>query len=177
MDANSCIILGTIAFMMPMPTFIGRTRTRKSLYFMPLSRLSNWPRDLQLESKYVRLFVACDARRLQAPRVRSFASQVIKQRVVNLSVWGPKCCEGFHIPFVEALDQNTSDSALIITNCNRDSLREALSFFIEWGYVSKKYESHSNSLLFVPVGNPVWRKSMRQSLAAYVGPRQRRRRK
>jgi hypothetical protein len=162
---------GTIAFTMPMPTVIGRTRTGKSLYFMPLSRLSKWPRDLQLESKYIRLFVACDARRLQAARVRSFASLVIQQGVVDLSVWGPKCCEGFHIPFVEALDPNLSDSALIIANCNRDSLREALSFFIEWGYVSKKYERRSNSLLFVPVGNPVWHRSMRQSLAAYVARR------
>ena len=163
--------------MMQKPTIIGRTRTGKDLYFMPLSRLSEWPKDLQLGSKYIRLFVACDARRMQAARVKYFASLVIQQGVVDVSVWGPKCCEGFHIPFVGALDPNIDDSAWISTNCNRDSLGEALSFFIEWGSVSSKYKRNSNSLLFVPVGNPDWRKFMRRSLKAYVASKNRRSRK
>jgi hypothetical protein len=161
---------------MSKPKSFGGTGTGKYLYFMPLSRFSEWPKDLQLRSKHIRLFVACDARRLRAATIRQFASLVIQQGVVDVSVWGPNCCEGFHIPFVEAMDPRLDASALITANCNsRDSLREALSSFIKWGFVSSQYKRTSKSLLFVAVGNPHWSKSVCQGLAAHVASEKRRR--
>ena len=151
---------------------IGKTRTGKNLYFLSLSRLSEWPTELRVRSKYIRVFMACDARRLRAAQVRGFTLSVIQQGVVDFSVWGPNCCKGFHIPFVESLPAEAANrkddlSDLITANCNQISLRTSIKFFIMFGRASKKYRRSCKSLLFVSVGNSAWAKSMRRSLRTF----------
>ncbi len=147
------------------PTKIGQTRGEKTLYFLSLSRLSEWPTELRLRSKYIRSFVACDARRLRPSSVRKFSSMVVQQGIVDLTVWGPNCCRGFHVPFFEATQTpKDDDSDSIIAECSSDSLRKSLSYFMKYGRVSRKYRRSCKSLLFVSIGSSTWAKSMQRSL-------------
>jgi hypothetical protein len=153
---------------------IGKTKTGKTLYFLSLSRLSEWPTELQVRSKYIRVFMACDARRLRTTQVRDFTSSVIQQGVVDFSVWGPNCCKGFHIPFVDALPAETPNpkddlSDLVTADCNQIPLRTSIRHFIMFGCASKKYQRACKSLVFVSVGNSAWAKSMRRSLREFKG--------
>ena len=150
---------------MPTPLNAGKTQSGERLYFLSLARLNEWPSELRVYSKYLRLFIACDAGRLRASEVRDFTALAIRQGLVDLSVWGPSCCKNFHVPFVDAapLSRN-DDSDLIIANCNQCSLPMAVKFFIKFGHVARKYRRHCKSLLFVSIHNSVWAKSIRRSL-------------
>jgi hypothetical protein len=170
LDAHAVVseIMCTKTFMAD-PLNIGKTKNGKTLYFLSLSRLNEWPSELRVDSKYIRLFIACDARRVRAAAVRDFSSLAIQQGVVDLSVWGPNCCNGFHIPFVESLIVGTPNpkddlSDLITANCNQNSLRTSIEFFVMFGSASKKFRRSCKSLLFVAVGNSAWANSMQRSL-------------
>src|SRR5260221_6794507 len=147
------------------PTIIGQTKSGKTVYFLSLSRLSEWPTELHLRSKYIRSFIACDARRLRALYVRKFSLMVVQQRVVELTVWGPNSCRGFHVPFFEATrTPKDDDSDSIIAECNQDSLPKSISYFMTYGRVSRKYRRSCKSLLFVSIGSSTWAKSIQRSL-------------
>ena len=150
---------------MKSPTKIGQTRGGKTLYFLPLSRLSEWPAELRLRSKYIRSFIACDARRLRTSSVKKFSSTVVQQGIVDLTVWGPNSCRGFHVPFFDATRTPKDDySDWIIAECSQDSLRKSIGYFMTYGRVSRKYRRSCKSLLFVSIGNPTWARSMQRNL-------------
>lgn len=151
------------------PMKLAQTKAGKAYYFLSLSRFGDWPTTLRVGPGHLRLFIACDSRRLRPTNVRDFASVAIQQGVVDLSVWGPNCCKGFHVPFVEALpNSNDDNSNLIIANCTRDSLPESIAFFITWGRASREYRRTCKSLLFVSIGNPAWAKTIQRSLRTFA---------
>ena len=142
--------------------------THKTLYFMFLPRLRDWPDDLQLPSKHCGLFLAWDARRIPRAMVQQFGERLIEQGIVKLAVWGPDCCRRVHIPFAEDVIFKMSEDASINHDCYSGTLKQALWMFVRWGDVQSRYKRTCRTWLVVAVANRNWSQFIRRSLGGYT---------
>jgi hypothetical protein len=158
---------------MPEVIKVGRSKKdHKTLYFMSLPELKEWPVGLRLPSKHFALFLAVDARGTPRAAFKTVGESLVKQGIANLVVWGPDCCRCVHIPFAEdvafKLDPDGPNESSINHDCYSGTLKEALRMFVRWGEVQSRYKRTCRTWLAVAVGNNAWAQSIRRSLGAYT---------
>ena len=107
--------------------------TERHQFFLDLSRLGDWPKQLALPSRYFGLFLACDARAISDEAIVEVAGSLIEQGIVYLCSWGPDC-ERVHDLFdsviVERNPNETEKSVILTTWHDGESLDEALWHFL-----------------------------------------------
>lgn len=138
------------------------------VYTACLEKLSEWPEAVTLASRHFGLFLACQGDAEAATDVKMFARQALAQGLVTASIWGPGC-ERVHdlIDEVIVSDGKTEDaSSVILTTWHaKESLEDALQFFVEILDPADQYSYSYGSLVIVSVGDSSYGKRVRDFLA------------
>jgi hypothetical protein len=124
-----------------------------------------WPSDLHVPSKRFRLFVAADVARESVKALSTFAEAALAQGMVYFCSWGPSC-EKFEDLVDEAVVGDGSEGGkykgpgqndvIMTTSHQRDTLDEALDFFMDWAIPSDGFRPDSHYWIAVTVGNVEW---------------------
>jgi hypothetical protein len=131
-----------------------------------------WPADLQISSKYFRLFVAADTTSTSSDQIAAFARNALMSGMVYCCSWGPDC-ERFHdiVDEVWIASDQSSDRLLVrpgiadtvMTTWHDDeTLEDALEFFVHSALPTNGYEAKSSFWVAVAVANSNWTKVMRE---------------
>jgi hypothetical protein len=131
-----------------------------------------WPAHFQPSSKYFRLFVAADATGTPTEQISRFAAEALTNGMVYCCTWGPGC-ERVHDIVDETLVTSqvfgpgsfapaTHDDTLMTIWHDRDSLEDALEFFVCNSRPTVSYLDESSVWLILSVANPVWSAAVRE---------------
>jgi hypothetical protein len=133
---------------------VGRT-----IYFMRLRELNDWPNHLFLASQYFGVLLICDGRMIPNASVFAVADRIIKQGLAYLCVWGPDC-ERIHDLFdeklIEAESDPANDGSLVITTWHDETIEEAVWYSLYLTVGVGKFESTCRSWIIVPVERADW---------------------
>lgn len=133
-----------------------------------LPSLAAWPEPPPLTSKRFQLFLAMDARRIDDGVLLAFARMIVKQGLALASVWGPDC-ERVHDRIddavIEARPEEDPESVILTTGHDRETLEEALEFFVETLEPAKDLAFSCGSKLAVSVGDESLALRIRNKLA------------
>jgi hypothetical protein len=130
----------------------------RSLYVLRLDNLSDWPRTLELRSRYFGLFLASDARHCPEDEILRIAELAYSQGCRFLDAWGPDCERVHdlfdHVAFEHDTDQ-TVESVLLTSWWTHETLDDALYTFVFTSLPASDYSSCESWLACV-VGNDDW---------------------
>lgn len=142
-------------------------RSGKSIYLLQLARWEEWPSDLGLPAGHFGLFVAGDAGLGSTEVLRNVARQTLHAGLVYLSAWGP-ACESLHDLFDDCIVDRDSpedvESVIMTTWHDRQSLSEALEFFVDVAEPAKDYRFDTRAWMIVVVGSARWAQEVRTFL-------------
>jgi len=133
-----------------------------------------WPADLEISSRYFRLFVAADTASTDVVQIAAFARNALTSGMVYCCSWGPGC-ERFHDIVDEVwvssgqsndplLVRPSSDDTLMTTWHDEESLEDALDFFVSSAVPTSGYESESSFWLAIVVANSTWTQVIHKKL-------------
>jgi len=138
----------------------------QSQFGVVLVDLLSWPGQVDIPVRRFRLFVAADSTRNSVEEISHFSEIALTRGMVYFCGWGPGC-ERFHdildevIVGDETVGQNrfappTPGDTVMTTWHDRDTLEEALDFFVTCAVPSEGYLKESSYWLVVCVGHPDW---------------------
>lgn len=141
--------------------------TQRTMLFLELDSLEDWPEELELRSRHFILFLACDASDSEDDDLTGFARKVIEQGMVYLSTWGSDA-ERVHDVFdevdAEVNPDSTPDSVILSEWHEDEPLAEALRFSLATASPAHDFEDSCRATLAVSVGNPDWAEKIRKWL-------------
>jgi hypothetical protein len=124
-----------------------------------------WPTALELPSKRFRLFVAAEVSPISADVISEFAAAALNSGMVYFCAWGCDC-ERFHDIVDEAIVEDelgerwwagpNADDTIMTTWHARDSLAEALDFFVTCAMPTAGFKADGSFRLVICVGNSDW---------------------
>jgi len=124
-----------------------------------------WPPPLRLPGKRFRLFVAADTRHCTTAEISEFANAAFSRGMVYFCAWGPGC-ERFHdiVDEVGAADDLAErkfappgpHDVVMTTWHSKETLEEALDFFVTCAVPTDGYAEHSSYRVVVSLANPEW---------------------
>ncbi|MCW8139562.1 MAG: hypothetical protein KIT58_11745 [Planctomycetota bacterium] len=132
------------------------------LYALALGSFGDWPTDLAVPGceRFV-LFVAANARSVGDTSVMEAARRSLASGLCYLVAWGPDC-ERVHDLFDRVIvDEHfrgteTVESVIMTTWHERDSLEDALAFFLGAATPADDYRATCRSWLAVSIGSDDW---------------------
>jgi hypothetical protein len=132
-----------------------------------------WPADLQIFSKYFRLFVAADSISASRDQIAAFVGDALMNGMVYCCSWGAGC-ERLHdiVDKVwvagesgsQRLARPTTDDTVMTTWHEDETLEDALEFFVRSALPTPGYEAESNFWVVVAVANSNWTRVIREQL-------------
>ena len=129
---------------------------KRRFFLLELPSLQDWPSKLLLPSKYFILFLACDAKGKTNRLLKQTGRKAIRQGMRAACTWG-RDCERVHDRIDDAckgLVSERKDESVIMTSWHsRESLREALWYFLYCGFAARRYSRWCKSWLTVIVGS------------------------
>lgn len=132
---------------------------RRTVYFMNLSNLSNWPSRIELASRHFGVLLLCDGRALSTEILSTVAARIIDQGLAYLCVWGPDC-ERIHDIFDEVLigdgAEPSRDNPVVMTTSHDESMEEAVWFALYLSVPAGHYEKTCRSWVVASIGQPEW---------------------
>jgi hypothetical protein len=138
----------------------------KTVWFGRVPSISDLPSSIDVDGPFV-LFVAVDSVRLNTDEVFQAAESLLGKGMVFLSVWGPDC-ERFHDICDEAIVSRNPDETernVIITTWHaKESLNEAVWFFLHCAWPAADYERTCSNWVAAVIGNPEWERQIRDCL-------------
>lgn len=143
------------------PSLLGRYEEH-DLYALALGSFGDWPTDLAVPGcKHFVLFVAADGRSVGDASVMEAARRSLASGLCYFVVWGPDC-ERVHDLFDRVIvDEHfrgteTVENVIMTTWHERDSLDDALAFFLGAAMPADDYRVTCRSWLAVPIGSDDW---------------------
>jgi hypothetical protein len=137
------------------------------------SSMLSWPSPLDIPSRRFRLFVAADVTGTPTEVISAFAHAALRAGMVYFCAWGPDCSR-FHdiVDLVIVQDElddrlfvGASEADTVMTTWHeKESLTEALDFFITLAYPTDGFETDSNYWVAVSLDNAEWAATIRRQL-------------
>ncbi|MEA2239356.1 MAG: hypothetical protein QOC81_4080 [Thermoanaerobaculia bacterium] len=125
----------------------------------------------KLAGQHFVLFLAWDASAIADEAIFAFARQLIRVGLSYVVAWGPDC-ERVHDIFddadiLENPESNVAETETVIISTwhNSDSLEEALWFAMHSAYPAPPYEPTTISTVAVVIGNKHWAHAVQTYLA------------
>jgi len=136
------------------PVRIGHSEvSQRELFSLALPDLQSLPDSISLPSRHFIAFLAVDAAGIDAAVLSEFSRKLLRAGCVYFCAWGPDC-ERVHDTFdQECLDV---EPHIITTWHSKDSLDDALWFFVFSTFPDDAYSDTSRSGLAISIGRPDW---------------------
>ena len=132
-----------------------------------------WPVDLLVPVPRFRLFIAADTTGSTVESLSEFAESALKQGMVYFSAWGPDC-ERFHDVVDEVILEDDLGKRLFIgpnrqatvmtTWHGRDTLDEALDFFLNSACPTDGFAVDSDYWLGICINKSAWATVIRRKI-------------
>ena len=133
-----------------------------------------WPSDLQVPSKYFRLFVAANATNVPTEQISRFVEESHRKGMVYFCTWGPDCERVHDIADEVLADQKifgpllftpiTHNDTVMTTWHDDDTLEDALESFVSNSCPTESYVKESDMWLVFSVANSAWTSSIREQI-------------
>ena len=138
----------------------------REVYLLSLHRLSDWPRRLDLPTKYYTLFLACDARGEPDIVVYNFINKALDGGLARLVTWGPEC-DRLSMAVYEALEfRDLPESSHVMSSWYPDDpLDYALWTFVYASFPCDDYLEEDYSLVAAVIDRPGVAEEIRRRLA------------
>jgi hypothetical protein len=131
----------------------------RTVYFMPLTELSDWPARIELSSRHFGVLLICDGRSIPNSTVFEVARRMVDQGLAYLCAWGPDS-ERIHDLFDEEIVGDASepigDDSVVMTTWHDESMKEAVWYALYLSAGAGKYEQTCRSWVIVPIANQAW---------------------
>jgi len=134
--------------------------TNRQLFMLELSAKEPLP-GVDLGSGYFCCLLACDASNYTVEEVSELVDPLIDAGCVYFCCWGPDC-ERVH-DIIDESDPYT-DSVVMTTWHDKDTLEDALWFFLNVTWPDAKFENSFNASLAISIGSSEWASSTRSAL-------------
>jgi hypothetical protein len=146
---------------------VGETRDRRQLYLAQLTRLEDWPTELEEPARPFVVFTAFDAKHLTDDELLRFARQLLGQGCVYACSWGPEALR-LHNAFDEAAINAElagqpyvdEDDVVMTTSDEDESLDDAL-----WFAVFTAYPAYGEGAAVLAISEPTWAGEIESRLA------------
>lgn len=136
---------------MSMLAHLGREDlNERELYFVSAPNLTSLPESFALPSKHFVAFLAMDASLVETSGIAKLAGNLIQSGCVYFCAWGIDC-ERVHDIFDESCYE--IDPVIMTTWHEKDSLDEALWFFLASTWPDDGYFDNCQSSLAIVIGN------------------------
>lgn len=114
---------------------------------------------------YFGVFLVCDATLLDDKTVIDFAQALLKKGAIYFSFWGTHC-ERVHDLFDLAIIQNdpdeTDNSVRLTSWHTKETLDEALWFFLNVAFPANDYEASCHTELLIVIANETWTQHLKK---------------
>ena len=154
---------------------VGRLRHREGwLLHEHFSALADWPTSFQLPSPHFVLFLALDARTLDAQTMGALAERLLDNGLAYLVAWGPDCGRvhdtvDAHIVHRDVARHIPSVGFVTTTWHSRESLADAFEFFaLSANTDDEPWEC--STWLAVTIGERAWADEFRRLLPEFAEP-------
>lgn len=131
----------------------------RTIYFMPLRELGDWPERIELSSRHFGVLLLCDARNIPNATVFAVAERMIKQGLAYFCAWGPEC-ERVHDLFDEALvgdgTRAERDDPVVMTTWHDEPMEDAVWHALYLSVGAGEYERTCRSWVIVPTARQDW---------------------
>lgn len=140
----------------------------KVFYLCPSKSIENLGNEVSPSTANFALFVAMNANGVADASVLQGAKKLLARGLACLCAWGPDC-ERIHDLFDAAAKDTNSllsgDDVIMTTWHARESLEEALWFFVHPAFVTAKFEKSCKDWVIAPISNPEWLQLIRSKFA------------
>ncbi|MBZ5596979.1 MAG: hypothetical protein LAN83_01545 [Acidobacteriia bacterium] len=140
----------------------------RDFYLCPSNSLDEVVDKITPRTPYFGFFVLMDARGVADDSIKESAKKLLAKGLVCLCAWGPDC-ERVHDLFDAADDEihpcSTYEDFVMTTWQSRDTLEEALWYFVRCGMISDKYEMKCKDWIIAPIENPEWEQEVRSKIS------------
>jgi hypothetical protein len=134
----------------------------RELYFVSVPNFESIPDSFQLSGKHFVAFLAVDASAVESNIIGKLAENLLQSGCVYFCAWGPDC-ERIHDIFDEMC--LFTEPVIMTTWHEKDSLDEALWFFLTTTWPDDAYFENCKSSLAIVVGNSDLETQVRQKLS------------
>ena len=147
---------------------IGETRDGRQLYLAQLTRLEDWPTQLEEPARPFVVFTAFDAKRLSDDELLEFATKLLDQGCVYANSWGPdagRVESAFDYAIVTAMVAGRpyvdhEDDTVPTTSDEDESLDDAL-----WYAVFSAYPAYEEATAVLAISDHTWAGEIESRLA------------
>jgi len=144
-------------------------RTERELFLLELDRPDELPRRITLSSPNFACLIAWDASNASLPEISGLVESLIRFGGAYYCTWGPDCGRVHDI--IDEIDADpyndigSPDGSVIMTTDHaKESLREAIWFFLDFSEPDPYYQDDLRSVLAISIGAPEWAKEIRCAL-------------
>lgn len=144
--------------------------TERELFYLSLSEPDDLPKTINLASKHFACFIAWDSELASVEEISCLVEPLLDYGAAYFCTWGPGC-ERVHdiIDEIDAFpsDRNspTEDAVIMTTWHAKESLEEALCFFLTTAWPDEYFEATLKSSLAICIGSHEWSSVIRDALA------------
>jgi hypothetical protein len=132
----------------------------RDLYFLSVPQADLFPKVISVPSKHFAVFLALDATGLDHIVISNIVRPLLRAGAVYFCCYGPDCDRVHDAIDWEVVDSNIAKeddgSVIMTTGHERDSLIEALWFFVFNAFPADKYLDECKAGLAISCGNPAW---------------------
>jgi hypothetical protein len=140
----------------------------KAFYLCSAASIENLPDKTTHSTANFGLFVALNANEIADDKILQSAKKLLSIGLACLCTWGPDC-ERVHDLFDVAArginSELSGDDVIMTTWHSRESLEDALWFFVHAAIVTGKFEKTCKDWIIAPIANPEWEQLIRNKFA------------
>jgi hypothetical protein len=143
----------------------------KEFYFCASDSIEILSEKIDPTSRYYALFVAMDARNVDADEIAGAATKLLSRGLVSFCAWGPDC-ERVHDLFdqsaFETNEKLTGNDVVLTYWHSKESLLEALWFFVHAAHATESFTGQCSNWIIATIGNPEWERKIRANIKEVV---------
>jgi hypothetical protein len=134
----------------------------RELFLLTLPDFSSVPTSISLPTHHFVALLATDATGVDAEVIAEFSRRLLRAGCVYFCAWGPDC-ERMH----DVFDSVCFDvEPVIMTTWHaKESLDEALWFFVSCAFPDDGYRNTSRTALAISIGKPDWQEQIHRRLS------------
>jgi hypothetical protein len=141
--------------------------SERPIYLLNVPKFDDLVNAFETNGEYFGLFVVSDSSRVSIDSISDVAESALRSGLVYLCAWGPDC-ERVHDIFDEVIvgeNPNETEKSVIMTSWHaKDSLDEALWFFLHTAFPADDYIDETKVEIVAVVGNEEWADQIRKRL-------------
>lgn len=152
------------------PRLLGRDEEfGRDLFLLELVDPGELPSKLNLPSRHFACLLVMDARSVSDAAIQQLAESLALSGLANLCTWGPDCERVHDISDRTFLDKGlqpqTDDDVIITSWHDRQSLEDALQFFLYNSEPTECYSSSCGTGMAITIGSREWRSIIEEALS------------